>query len=369
MINGENMPKVKDFFERINEIAPFSTAEDWDNVGLQIGNLEKEVKKVLLSLDITDTIVDIAIRKQTDLIICHHPIIFKGIKKIDDKKLLKLIENKISVIVAHTNLDYSRNGVSVVLAETIGLQEIKPLSTASFLEQYLLLVYVPKDYAKKVLSAMLEVGAGLIGNYSHCATYYDINGQYMPQHNSNPFQGQVGNLEITQETKLELHCQEHHLQKILNAMFAVHPYETPAYYLIPLKQKNENFGLGAYGYLQHEMSLIELAVYVKEKLNTNNVKLWVANKSSKTKVKNVAVCGGSGSSIIKEAHQKSDVYISSDFTYHQFLEAAMPVIDAGHFCTENVVIKKINDLIKDFDSEIEMIKPEEHDIHKLEIVN
>jgi len=222
---------------------------------------------------------------------------------------------------------------------------------------------------EKVMLAMHGAGAGIVGNYSNCATYFDTFGQYKPLENSSPYTGQHDTLEKVKEIKVEILCEDHCLQRIMDAMLEAHPYETPVYTVIELKQKSPNYGLGCHGEFETEINLKDLSHLVKEKLNAPFVKLWTAGKSEDFTVKKIAVCGGSGNSIIHEAKQVADVFVSSDFTYHQLLDAPLPVIDAGHFYTENPVTKTLYDLFKDLDCEIAIVSQNEHDITKLRIIN
>ena len=357
------MYKVKNFYDRIDEIAPFKSAYNWDNCGLLIGSMENEVHKVLFSLDVTENVVEYAVKEKIDLIISHHPVIFQPQKSISQKKLLTLIENKISVISAHTNLDVSKYGVNFVLAETLGLQDIMALSMSSDIAQYQISVYTPFEHLDNVMSAMHKAGAGIIGNYSHCATYFETCGQYTPLENSKPFQGTQGQLEKTKEMKLEVVCEEIYLSSVLKVMFEAHPYETPAYTVIPLKQSSPNYGLGCHGVLSETMQIKSFSIYVKERLKAPFVKLWLAGQKDDFKVKKVALCGGSGNSIIHDAKQKADVFVSSDFTYHQLLDAPLPVIDAGHFYTENLMMPRLRELFSDF--ECEMIMKEDFNLEIL----
>jgi dinuclear metal center YbgI/SA1388 family protein len=362
------MPTVKDFHEKINLVAPFKAAYQWDNVGLLIGDMNAMIDKVLLTLDITDSITDYAIKHNIDLIVSHHPLMMQGVKSITQRKLLNLIENKIAVISAHTNLDVSKYGVNYTLANRLGLSNIQPLSMSNDIKQYQVSVYTPEDALSKVLDAMHVVGAGVIGNYSHCATYFETSGQYKPLENSNPYHGEMGTLEKVKEIKLEVICEEINLQKTIQAMLQTHPYETPVYTVVELKQLSQNYGLGCYGDIESDLTLYDLSQHTKIKLNAPFVKLWTAGKSQDTIVKRIAVCGGSGNSIIHEAKQKADVFVSSDFTYHQLLDAPLPVIDAGHFFTENPVIYTLKDLFSELDCEIVLATELVHDVQCLKII-
>ena len=362
------MPKVKDYYNKIDTIAPFKTAYQWDNVGLLLGDMEMEVSRVILALDVTDKIVEYAISTKSNLIISHHPILMQGVKNITQKKLLRLIENKIALICAHTNLDVSKIGVNYVLADMLSLQDIQPLNMYTDIGQYQITVYIPEDHLNKVMLSMHNAGAGIIGDYSHCATYFDTKGQYKPLEGSNPFIGSKNKLEQVNEIKLEVLCEEMYLSNVLKAMHDSHPYETPAYYVIKLNQLSPNYGIGCFGNLTNEIKLIDFATFVKQKLNAPYVKLWRENSTNETLIKRVAVCGGSGNSVVSFAKQKADVYVTGDFTYHQFLESPIPVIDAGHYYTENPGLHKLKDYISDMGADIVCLPEEEHDIRKITIV-
>ena len=360
------MATVKDFYEHINKLAPFKTSYSWDNSGLLIGDSQRVVKKVLFTLDVTDRIVNYAISNNVDLIISHHPLFMhQGLKSITQKKILNLIENKIALISAHTNLDVSKHGVNFVLAETIGLKDIKPLSMLNELTQYQITVYTTIENAPSLLKAMNEAGSGNIGNYSDCGTYYEVFGQYKPLEASKPYNGRINVIENIKEVKIEVFCEEIYLNNVLNVMLKNHPYETPVYYVIPLKQSSPNYGIGCYGTLSEHISLNDLAILTRNKLNAPFLKLWLAGLKEEHQVNKVAVCGGSGNTYINEAKQKADVYISSDFNYHQLLDAPMPVIDAGHFFTENPVMRRLMDTFECFECEKLLLDYNEHDIANL----
>jgi len=361
---------VRDFYNKIDAFAPFKAAYQWDNVGLLVGDMNAEVQRVLLTLDVTDAVVEYAIAQQINLIIAHHPLIlFKPLKSVCEPKILRLIENKIAVIAAHTNLDISSPGVNTALANRLGLVDVAPLSMSADITQFLIQVYTPTDATEKVMQAMHIAGAGRIGNYNHCASYFDTYGQYKPIDNATPFIGEVGALETVKEQKIEMMCEDLFLSSVLREMTKAHPYETPAYSVIPLRQKSPNFGIGCKGFLVSEMSLGDFAGYVRERLGAPFVKLWLAGAGDGSMVKRVAVCGGAGNSAIYDAQACADVYVSSDFTYHQFLDAPLPVIDAGHFYTENVVMEVLEKVFVDCGVEVLNVGVDVHDVRKLKVVS
>jgi len=359
------MKTVRDFYQKIDCLAPFVSACSWDNVGLLCGDMDSVVQRLLLSLDVTPSIVDFAIKNKIDLIIAHHPmILFQPLKHVTDKKILRLIENKIAVIAAHTNLDIAPCGVNYSLAKKLGLQDITPLSMMD-IQQYMITVYIPPESVDNVLSAVHQSGAGRVGAYTHCANIADTVGQYLPTETAKPYIGQPNLFQHVNERKVEIMCEEMYLGAVLRSMLATHPYETPAYYVIPLKQKSPNLGMGCKGELLNEMPLGEFATFVKGQLNAPFVKLWLAEQTEGSMIKKVAVCGGAGNSIIHDARRYADVYVSSDFTYHQILDAPLPVIDAGHFYTENIVWESFIEFFKDWEVDIMTIGDDVHDVGRL----
>jgi len=357
-----NILKVSDIIAHIHKIANPSLAYDWDNVGFQLGDGNAEVKKILLTLDVTENTINKAIKENADLIISHHPFIFKPIKKITNPIYLKLIKNNISVFCAHTNLDVIKKGVNSALAEKLDLQNVEFLTTESGASVYQVAVYVPSASMVKVADAVFATGAGIIGNYSNCMNDYEVSGQFMPKDGSNPILGSKDKLEKVVERKLEFFVDSFKLNKVIEVMRKTHPYETPAYSVNLQSKPNENYGLGMLGDLKYEMTLEDFAKTVKKNLNAPFVKLWKAGKSATVKVKKIAVCGGSGTSLISKVYGKADVFVSADFTYHTVIDSRIPLIDAGHFFTENPVLNNLREMLSEFDLDIIELKPNEHEI-------
>jgi len=262
-----NQMKVKDIVAHFHKIANPELAYEWDNVGFQLGDAEAEVKKILLTLDVTENAINKAIQEKVDLIISHHPFIFKPIKKITNPLFLKLIKNNISIFCAHTNLDVVKKGVNFALAEKLGLQNLEFISYESGSKLYHVAVYVPKDYMEQVANSVFEAGAGVIGNYSHCLNDYEVSGQFKPLAGSNPAIGKTGKLEKITECKLEFFVDSFNLDKVISAMKSVHPYETPAYAIYPQEKQSENFGLGLIGDLNKETTIEEFSRFIKKSLN------------------------------------------------------------------------------------------------------
>ena len=360
--------KVMDVLNLIHNFANPALAYKWDNVGLQLGSADQTVNKVLLTLDVTENAIDMAIENNFDLIVSHHPFIFKAVKKICDPRYLRLIRNNISVIASHTNLDVVKGGVNTVLANRLGLKNHEFISTSLDSELYRFVVFVPDGNADKVAEAAFKAGAGIMDNYTDCMNYCYVQGQFIPQENSNPVVGRKGEKETITELQMEFQVESFKLNKLLREVKKAHIYETPAYYVYPLKQDSPNYGLGLIGDLDEPVTLKDYAKFVKTELNAPNVKLWPGNKSSDSLIKKIAVCGGSGSSLLSSITGRADVLVSADFTYHTILDSKVPIIDAGHFHTEYPVLDMLADLLKPLEVKTDIMKMDNHEITKLEYI-
>ncbi len=360
--------KVVDVLNLIHSFANPALAYKWDNVGLQLGSAEQPVDKILLTLDVTENAIAMAVENNYDLIVSHHPFIFKAVKKICDPRFVTLIKNDISVIASHTNLDVVKGGVNTVLANRLGLKSHQFLSTSLDSELYRFVIYVPAENADKVAEAAFRAGAGIMDNYKDCMNYSYVQGQFTPQADSNPVVGKNGEKETITELMMEFQVESFKLNKLLREVKKAHIYETPAYYVYPLKQDSPNYGLGLIGELDEEISLRHFAEFVKKELNAPNVKLWPGNKTPDKMVKKIAVCGGSGSSLLSQVHGRADVLVSADFTYHTILDSKVPIIDAGHFHTEYPVLDILCNLLKPLDVTVDIMKMDNHEITKLEYI-
>ncbi len=363
-----NQIKVKDIVAHFHKIANPELAYDWDNVGFQLGDAEAEVKKIILTLDVTENAIKKAIKENVDLIISHHPLIFKPIKNIINPLYLKLIKNNISVFCAHTNLDLVKKRVNFALADKLSLQNLEFISNESGAKLFHIAVYVPESSVEEVANSVFEAGAGIIGNYSHCLNYYEVSGQFKPQAGSNPSIGETGKLEKVSERKLEFFVDSFNLDKVISAMKQAHPYETPVYAVYPQEKQSENFGLGLIGDLNKELTIEEFSKFVKKKLKAEFVKLWLADKNLNSVIKKIAICGGSGNSLLYKVYGRADIFVSSGFDYHTLLDSKIPLIDAGHFYTEYPVLKNIRKMLSDFKVEIIELKVDEHEIQKETII-
>ncbi|MCK4957348.1 MAG: Nif3-like dinuclear metal center hexameric protein [Candidatus Cloacimonetes bacterium] len=356
--------KVSDIVTYLNNFVNPALAYHWDNVGFQLGDANNDVNKILLTLDVTENAINKAIEQNCDMIISHHPFIFKPIKKITNPNYIRLIKHNIAVYCAHTNLDVINGGVNSVLAHKLGLEIEEFISEESGSNSLQIAVYVPQDSAEIVANAVLAAGAGRIGNYTHCLASSLVKGQFMPNENSNPTIGEANKLETISEVKLEFFVDSILLTKVLKALKKAHPYETPVYAIYP-QGNSSNFGLGVIGNLKEPKTMKNFAQSVKQQLNAPTISLWPAQKDENMMIKKVAICGGSGSSLLNKLHGRADIFVSADFTYHTILDSRIPLIDAGHFYTENPALDILEEVLAEFECEIIKLDFNEHEISKM----
>jgi len=333
----------QDVINAIEKIAPKFLAMDWDNVGLQVGYPERRINSLLVTLDITAEVVKEAVHAGVDMIIAHHPLIFRPLNGIRldtpvGALLAEILRKDIQVYVAHTNFDGAKFGTSYYLARALGLVDIDVLELSGQ-KLYKIVVFVPEGYEDRVREAMGAAGAGWIGKYSHCTFQTPGTGTFKPLPGSSPFIGSTGVLEKVSEYRLETIVSEGLKGKVLKAMFEAHPYEEVAFDVYQLENKDATTGLGKIGSLEADMTLAQFAAKVKEDLGLQYVN--VAG-SPEAVVRRVAVCGGSGAGLIHRAKEKgADVLLTGDVKYHEALEArelGLNVIDAGHNASEKVLI-------------------------------
>jgi dinuclear metal center YbgI/SA1388 family protein len=329
-INGHEIIQL---FE---EFSPKYLAESGDPIGLQLGKLNQKIENVMITLDVLENVVDEAIENNVNLIIAHHPPLFRPLKSIQTdnaqgRMIEKLIKHDIAVYAAHTNLDVAQGGVNDLLAEKLQLHNTEVLIPTFSEELRKLAVFVPVKDAEKVQSALGNAGSGAIGEYSHCSFTSQGTGRFLPGEESNPHIGEKGKLEEVEEVKIETIFPVSIESKVLKAMFASHPYEEVAYDVYSLQNKGESLGLGRIGYLEKEMSLKDFSIYVKEKLKLDGVRMIGEENST---VRKVAVLGGDGNKFISKAKRNgADVLVTGDIYYHTAHDAMMmglPIVDAGH---------------------------------------
>ena len=330
---------VKQITDTIEEQAPLVYQESYDNCGLQVGNPHAEVTGILLSLDVTEAIVDEAIARGCNMIVAHHPLIFSGLKQISgrnyvEKVVIKAIKHDINIYAAHTNLDNMAHGVNAKIAEKLGLQDVKILVPKTGIVSKLY-TYAPADAAAKVREALFAAGAGSIGRYSECSFNTPGTGSFRPQEGTNPTIGQAGGpREEVAEVKIEVIVEKHLERVVLAALFSNHPYEEVAYELIPLPNPNQQIGAGMIGTLPAPVEASEFLSRVKRQMKADCIKHTALTGRL---IQKVAVCGGSGSFLLADAiKQNSDIFITADYKYHQFFDAEGRIIiaDIGHYESE-----------------------------------
>lgn len=335
------MSKIPNGFEVIQVFEQFSPKHlavdgDRERIGLQVGTLNKPVKKIMVVLDVLEEVVDDAISNDVDLIIAHHPPIFRPLKTVQTdtpsgRIIEKCILHNIAIYAAHTNLDVAVGGVNDLLANALGLTNIELLAPTYEEKLKKLAVYVPRESADEVRDALGSAGAGYIGNYSHCTYNTPGTGTFLPHQGTNPHIGEVGKLEVVDEIKIETVFPSSLQKKVITAMLNVHPYEEVAFDIYPLENEGNVLGLGRVGYLDQEMTLEQFALHVKDKLEVNGLRV-VGSLSDK--VKKVAVLGGDGNKYVSHAKRVgADVYVTGDMYYHVAHDAMMMglnIVDPGH---------------------------------------
>lgn len=341
----------KEIIKYLEEWAPKGIAWEKDNVGLQVGDPGIRIKNILVSLDLRAEVIESAIKENCNLIITHHPLLYYPLKNLDFSKnnraimIEMLIKNNITLYSAHTNLDFTKHGVSYQLAKKLGLKDIKFLKNLKE-NQFKLSVFVPLTHIDKVAEAIHLAGGGIIGEYSHCSFRTTGTGTFRGSPQSNPSLGQKGVAESVEEVKLEVLIDEWNLNKIITSMKKAHPYEEVAYDLYPLKNENINYGIGAIGKLGTELSVNDFLSIVSSKLKTSALRYTLGNKK---KIKSVAVCGGSCGELLDETiKQNADAFITADLKYHTFQEAEGKIllIDAGHYETEVPVLDEVKNRLE-----------------------
>lgn len=355
---------IKQILSLLEEMAPLSYAEDFDNVGLLVGDANNIVTGVLVCHDALEAVIEEAIAKKCNLVICFHPILFSGLKKITGKNyveraIIKAIKNDIAIYAVHTALDNHKEGVNKIFCDALQLVNTKILVPKQNFIQKLVTYTIPEN-ADSVRQAMLDAGAGTIGNYENCS--FNSNGfsTYQGNENSNPTIGHKGKLTTTDEIKIEVVFEKHLQNKILKALFSSHVYEEVAYEVYDLQNSNQNIGLGMIGELENPMEEASFLNFVKQKMQCGVIR---HSQFIGKPIKKVAVLGGSGSFAIKNAIQAgATVFLTADLKYHQFYEAENQILlaDIGHFeserYTKNYIVAFLTKKILNFAPELAQVK-------------
>jgi dinuclear metal center YbgI/SA1388 family protein len=341
--------KIKEIISALEQFAPSQLQEDYDNSGLNIGNSENTITGILITIDVTPEIIEEAKLNNCNLIISHHPLIFNRIKKITgsnyvEKSIILAIKNDIAVYCGHTNFDSVAEGVSFKICQKLGLKHARILSPKrNFLKK--VIVFVPEKHADQLRQAMFDAGAGSIGNYDLCSFNSIGTGSFKGNEDTNPFVGQKGSLHHEKEMKIEMVFPQHLESKIIYSIIKTHPYEEPAYDIFQMENSWKIAGLGMVGELEKEISESDFFDLVKKEFGISTIKH--SNFLNK-KHKKIAVCGGSGASLIMEAiNSGAGIYLTGDIKYHDYFLAENKIIlaDIGHFESEQFTKEIFYDII------------------------
>ncbi len=330
--------KLSEIIAALNEFAPPVYQESYDNTGLMVGNMQDNINLALITVDVTEEVMDEAINEKAGLIIAHHPVIFSPLKSITGKTLperiiLSAIRNNIAIFCVHTNLDNIAAGVNRKLAGKIGITNPRILHPVAG-ELRKLVTFVPPEYAEKVRTAIFNAGAGHIGNYDRCSYNIEGTGSFRGSEDTNPFVGEKGKLHFEKEIRIETIFPRAIQSSVIKSLLDAHPYEEPAYDIYPLDNEYSQLGAGMIGSLTQAMPGADFLNLLKERLGCQMIRY---SGDTTTKIKNVACCGGSGAFLIREAiNAGADAFITADIKYHQFLDAVNDIllVDAGHYETE-----------------------------------
>lgn len=348
--------KIIEIISVLEEMAPLAYAEDFDNVGLLVGDQESAATGILVCHDALENIIDEAIAKNCNMVVCFHPILFSGLKKITGKNyveraVIKAIKNDIAIYAVHTALDNHQEGVNKIFSDALGLVHTKILIPKEHFIRKLVTYTIPEN-AEEVRNALFDAGAGNIGNYENCSFNSKGIGTYMGNENSNPQIGERFEFVQGDEIKIEVTFEKHLENKILKALFKSHAYEEVAYEIYELQNQHQNIGLGMIGELKNPMNEKEFLLFAKEKMECGGIRH--SNFTGKD-IKKVAVLGGAGSFAIKNAIQAgADAYLTADLKYHQFYEAENKLLlaDIGHFeserYTKNYIVEYLRKKIPNF---------------------
>lgn len=349
------MSSIQQLINHLEAWAPPAYQESYDNSGLIVGNPGTQITSVLLSLDCTEEVIEEAIQKGCNMVVAHHPIVFKGLKRLNGKNyvertVIKAIQNDVAIYAIHTNLDHVLTGVNAMISQRLGLQNVRILAPKKELLMKLTF-FVPLENCQEVLDALYEIGAGQIGNYSNCSFQTTGKGTFLPINNANPVVGQIGKLETVVEQRVEVIFPANLEGRVLAGMKKVHPYEEVAYYVQKIENEHQEVGAGAVGELPEAMSTQDFLAHLKKSMNASVVKYTA---SSKSLIKRVAVCGGAGSFLLSNAMRaNADAFVTADYKYHEFFDAENRIVicDIGHYESE-VHTKQVlfNSISKKFDN-------------------
>ncbi len=349
-INTEIIMKVREIISCLETFAPLYLQESYDNSGLQIGDPDQELESVLITLDINESVIDEAINSGSGMIISHHPLVFKPVKRLSardevERCILNAIKNDIAIYAVHTNIDNASGGLNFALAEALGIRDTKILMPgAGRLNK--IITFCPSDSLKIVTEAMFRAGAGHIGRYDMCSFQVLGSGTFRALEGSNPFLGEINRMHTEDEIRVEMVVPIDFTNGVIEAMKRAHPYEEVAYDVISLVNDDPHVGAGVYGSLSEPVNGRDFLEHIKNVLNINLIR---HTRLPEKRISQVGVCGGSGAFLTNRAYELNlDALVTADVKYHQFLEAAERIllVDAGHYETEIVVTRLICDEIQ-----------------------
>ena len=341
--------KIGELISWLESFAPPAYQESYDNATLITGDRNAALTGVVCTLDCTEEVVDEAISLGANLIVAHHPIVFRGLKSFTgrnyvERTVIKAIKNDIAIFAIHTNLDHVANGVNKRISDRLNLQNTKILQPKKQLLSKLEF-FVPTKDKDQVLSAIFKAGAGKIGEYSDCSFQSTGTGTFTPSQNANPAIGEKGKPESLEEVKAEVLVSNHLFGKVLSTLKTSHPYEEVAYYVTSLENENQEVGAGMVGELHEEMDPTDFLDYLKDKMELKVIKHTAILQR---KIKKVAVCGGAGIFLLNDAKRaNADVFITSDIKYHEFFdtEGRLILCDIGHYESEIFTKELLGELL------------------------
>lgn len=344
------MPSIRQIIAYLEEWAPLNYQESYDNAGLIVGDYSENVDGILVTLDAIEQVVEEAKELSCNLIIAHHPIVFRGLKSLTGKNyvertVIKAIKNDIAIYASHTNLDNAYKGVNFKIAEILGLEKVRILDQKSY-QLMKLTTFVPLENTSLVLEALGKAGAGQLGEYKNCSFRVTGKGTFQPTEKAQPHIGEANRLEEVEENRIEVIFPLHLKAAVLQALYQNHPYEEVAYYLHLLENQHPEIGSGAMGLLPEPMEEKAFLTMLKEKLRVSCIRHTALLHKS---IQKVALCGGAGSFLLTKAiAQQADAFVSADFKYHEFFDADHQILvaDVGHYESEQFTKELISDYLK-----------------------
>lgn len=345
------MTRISEVIATLEEFAPGQLQESYDNSGLLTGNPEWAVKGILVSLDVTEAVIEEAIEKKCNMIVSHHPIIFGGLKKLTgsnyvERCVILALKNDIALYACHTNLDSVHNGVNAKIAEKIGLQNVRMLDPLKG-NLRKLVTFVPLNKAEAVRQAIFDAGAGHIGNYDHCSFNMEGTGTFRGNEETDPYVGEPLKEHHEKEVRIELIYRKAREKAILRALLESHPYEEVAYDIYPLENADEGRGIGMIGELEKGTDLKEFLTLLKDRFSADGIRY--THETGK-QIRKIAICGGSGSFLIGKAIAAgADAFVTGDIKYHQFFDAdgKIVLVDIGHFESEQFTVELLGSILNE----------------------